>query len=652
MPKLLQIVSHGRISLAVLLLAALALTAISTTGHLGRASAATYPADSTGDGGDRNTAGDGCDDSLGGCTPPAAVPQPSALPSTDGEWSAPMAWPLVGVHAALLPTGKVLHFSWPQTAPGAEAWTWDPGTGTLAPALTSRFIFCGSQSFLPDGRLLVTGGTKPLSPPETPYGIKDINVFDPSTETWTYTGDMQVGRWYPTNVALPDGRTLVLSGFDEQNNLTDLVEVYDPDSGMQVVPGANRFLALYPWMHVLPSGKVFHAGPENVTSTFDPATATWQGVAFNNYGYRNGGASVLLPLRPPDYSPRVLILGGGTNTAEIIDLGEPIPTWRYTAPMNYARHHSNVTLLPDGRVLVVGGHAANESPILQAEIFDPVSETWTLVATMQRPRVYHSTAVLLPDGRVLAAGSNGEYTAEVYNPPYLFQGPRPQISSAPGAVSYGGSFQVPTPDAQDIARVVLIRPMAVTHSVDTEQRYLELEFGAAAGLLTVNAPPNPNLAPPGYYMLYVVNSAGVPSAATFIRLGATIDSDGDGLTDDDEINIHGTDPNNPDTDGDGFNDGVEVSMGTLPLDACPATNVANDEDPDAWPPDAADDQDADVGDVLQLFGDPDGNGLNVILTPSEYTPRSDFDADGDVDVGDLIAAFGNGTMLTSCAPPV
>ena len=219
----------------------------------------------------------------------ASALQPSAQPSTEGEWSAPMDWPLIGIHAALLPTGKVLHYSWPRTAPGAEAWTWDPETGTLAPALTSRYIFCSSQSFLPDGRLLVTGGTDPLSPPFTPYGTKDINIFDPSTETWTYAGDMQVGRWYPTNVALPDGRTLVFSGLDEQSNLTDVVEVYDPSSGMQVVPGANKLLALYPRMHVLPSGKVFHAGPENVSSTFDPATATWEAVAFTQYGYRNGG---------------------------------------------------------------------------------------------------------------------------------------------------------------------------------------------------------------------------------------------------------------------------------------------------------------------------------------------------------------------------
>ena len=474
---------------------------------------------------------------------------------------------------------------------------------------------------------------------------------------------MQVGRWYPTNVALPDGRTLVFSGLDEQSNLTDVVEVYDPSSGMQVVPGANKLLALYPRMHVLPSGKVFHAGPENVSSTFDPATATWEAVAFTKYGYRNGGASILLPLQPPDYSPKVLILGGGspvTNTAEIIDLGDPSPVWHYTAPLNYARHHPNVTILPNGRVLVVGGHAGDESPVLQAEIFDPVSETWTEVATMQRPRVYHSTAVLLADGRVLAAGSDGELTAEIYNPSYLFQGSRPQISSAPDAVFYGSSFQVPTPDAQDIAKVILIRPSAVTHSVDTEQRYVELEFATGTGLLTVQAPPSPNLAPPGYYMLSVISSAGVPSEATFIRLGATTDSDGDGLTDDDEINIYGTDPMVADTDGeglgdgdevnvygtspllidsdgDGFDDGTEVFIGTDPTNACSATPDADDEDPDPWPPDFRDDQTVDINDLL---GDPISfkDSFGATDPDAKYFRRYDLNMDGSIDILDLLGA--------------
>ncbi len=550
---------------------------------------------------------------LGGVSPGAALaPQPSEDPSIIGEWAAPMAWPVIGVHAALLRTGKVLHYSWPETTPGAEAWLWDPETETLEPALADRNVFCGAHAFLPNGRLLVTGGSTAVSEQDA-RGSKDINVFDPFTETWTYVGDMQVGRWYPTNITLPDGRILVVSGLDEQNELTDLVEVYNPSSGMQVVAGANKLFTIYPRMHVLPSGKVFHAGPENLSSTFDPATLTWQGVAFNNYGYRGMGTSVLLPLEPPDYRPKVLILGGGmpsTDTAEIIDLADPRPAWSYTASMNHARRHTNAVLLPDGKVLVAGGTKGGlaKSPVFQAEIFDPVSETWTAVASMDRPREHHSTAILLPDGRVLAAGSDGEFTTEIYSPPYLFQGPRPRISYAPGAISYGSSFQVPSPDTQDIATVALIRPSAMTHSVNTEQRYVELEFETSTDVLTVQAPPSRNLAPPGYYMLFVINSQGVPSEATFIRLGATSDSDGD---------------------GDGFTDGEEGVMGTDPNDNCP-DNTSHD----AWPPDIDNDRIVGVFDILSMSA-----ALNVGAVwgvDPEFRFRYDLDADKVIGVFDIL----------------
>ena len=451
---------------------------------------------------------------------------PSAQAATIGEWSVPASWPGVAVHSALLPTGKVLASSYPQGGGGSAAWLWNPATEALEAVPLGRNIFCSGQSFLADGRLLVTGGHQG---PEEAAGRPDIHLFDPFTEEWTQVGEMAVGRWYPTNVSLGGGRTLVFAGNDEAGIPTDLVEVYDPVSGMAVVPGANVTLPTYPRMHVLPSGKVFDAGPQNITFTFDPATVTGQKVGSNNYGFRGGGTSVLLPLQPPEYRPKVLIVGGGggdiepaTNTAEIIDLADPAPTWGFTVSMNHARRNLNAVLLPDGKVLVIGGNSTGQemNPVFQAEIFDPASETWTAVASMQRPRVYHSTAVLLPDGRVVAAGSDGEPTAEVYSPPYLFQGPRPQISFAPEAISYGNSFEISTPDAQDIAKVVLIRPAAVTHSVNMEQRYLELNFQAGAISLTAQVPANRNLAPPGYYMLFIVNSDGVPSEAIFTRLAA------------------------------------------------------------------------------------------------------------------------------------
>jgi len=195
--------------------------------------------------------------------------------------------------------------------------------------------------------------------------------------------------------------------------------------------------------------------------------------------------------------------------------------------MASARAYHNLTVLPDGMVLVTGGSGSTDvfdlSPaVLQAELWSPSTETWSPLASMDVPRLYHSTALLLPDGRVLVTGSGrwgfDQLSAQVYSPPYLFKGTRPAITAAPAQTSYGSTFTVSTPDASRIAKVSLIRPGSVTHAFDQDQRFVPLTFQAITGGLSVQAPANANLAPPGYYMLFIVDTDGVPSVGAFVQL--------------------------------------------------------------------------------------------------------------------------------------
>jgi hypothetical protein len=230
-----------------------------------------------------------------------------------------------------------------------------------------------------------------------------------------------------------------------------------------------------------------------------------------------------------------MILGGGnpaTPTTETIDLSAATLKWQSGPMMSQPRIEMNATILPNGKVLALGGSANDENAAtasLNADLYDPDTNTFSAAGANVYPRLYHSGSVLLPDARVLLVGGNparGGYEKhiEIYSPSYLFDAtgslaPRPAITSVtPNAFSHGGTFQVYTSDAANIASVVLVRPGAATHAFDMEQRMVGLSFTVGTGVLNVQAPPNGNIAPPGYYMLFALNSAGVPSVATFVQV--------------------------------------------------------------------------------------------------------------------------------------
>ncbi len=192
-------------------------------------------------------------------------------------------------------------------------------------------------------------------------------------------------------------------------------------------------------------------------------------------------------------------------------------------------------------MLATGGNSSGaplvdlNNGVYNAEDWDPATGKWTTLAAEQVTRQYHSTALLLPDGRVLSAGGGICGTCDqvgylakngqVFSPPYLFKkdgsgelAPRPQITAAPSEVTYNSPFSISTPDPASIRKVALVRLGAVTHSVNMEQRYVPLSTTTGVGAINATAPANANIAPPGYYMLFLIDSNGVPSVSKMVRV--------------------------------------------------------------------------------------------------------------------------------------
>ena len=362
-------------------------------------------------------------------------------------------------------------------------------------------LFCAGHSFLADGRLFVAGGHI-----QNGVGLPNATTYDPFTNLWTSVPNMNAGRWYPTATTLANGDMLVVSGSIDstvgENRLPGVFQVQSDT--WRDLTNAQISLDLYPRMHLAPNGRVFNSAPSTVTRYLDTSgTGAWTVVANRSVNvYRDYGSSVMYD------DGKVLVAGGAdppTNTAEVIDLNGSNPAWRSVASMAFARRQQNATLLPDGKVLVTGGTSGpgfnnTNTPVFAAEMWDPATENWTTMASAQIPRLYHSAAVLLPDGRLLSTGGNGYTQTEIYEPPYLFKGARPTITSAPANVGYGQTFFVETPDVASVTQVTWIRLSSTTHAFDMNQRINRLSFSQVAGGLNVVAPSNrePGTARPLY----------------------------------------------------------------------------------------------------------------------------------------------------------
>ena len=484
-----------------------------------------------------------------------APPPPEDGPAAVGRWTVLGSnMPIRAIHATVLQNGKVLLLAGSGNnldrfnAGTFDAAVWDPVANTFQVLGVPKDMFCSGHVTLADGRVLIQGGTKsyPSSAGGADYGgLKDTWVFDPGTSTFSDAPDANEGHWYPTLTALGNGNVWMGGGLKEDTTGAVNTEYWDAQAGQWKptwqVPQTWSFWGLYPHMMLLSDGRLFYSGghvfgnglPGTGASIYDWQNATIADVpGLRQKDMRDQSASVLLP---PAQDQRVIITGGGNinsnlpaiNLTDIIDLKSANPAYQGAANLpGDGKMYVNATILPDRTVLTTNGGRFNRDDsanVLTAAVFDPASGTWKSVVADPVGRNYHSTAVLLPDGRVAVVGSNPgdgsfELRISVYEPPYLFKTTRPVIQSAPASVTYGQTFTFPVTTDNTIRWAQFMRPMSATHQADPNMRLVELPVLVSGGVATASVPSNPNLLPPGPYMLTVTDSRGIPSRAQWVMV--------------------------------------------------------------------------------------------------------------------------------------
>jgi YVTN family beta-propeller protein len=456
-----------------------------------------------------------------------------AQPQLDGVWSQVYNWPLISVHAAMTPEGRVLTYG--TKADGTQTGffiydLWDPAAGpsgghTTLDNRTATDIFCSSQVIMPDtGNILISGGDNWTGTGTTNTGNNNSNVFSSSGNTLTRSPvNMNRARWYSSSTVLVNGDIYIQGG----SGGGDFPEVRQQNGSFRLLStaGTGGFDSSFPRNFLAPDGRVFGydtAGRMYFINTAGTGSVTTQGqLPSANAGWTSSAAM----FRPG----KILQIGGNSNGATVIDINGPVPVATPTQSMSTKRMWVSATVLPDGKVLATGGSEV-ENQLTgvnnRAEIWNPATGSWRLGPAAVKARLYHSGALLLPDATVLVSGGGApgpqvNTNAEIYYPPYLFDSSgafalRPRITSWPSTAEAGDTLTLGVEG--NIARVVLLKTGSTTHSVNMDQRYVELPFTASGTTLTAQLPARATDAPPGFYMMFAVDSAGVPSMAKMLRI--------------------------------------------------------------------------------------------------------------------------------------
>lgn len=479
-----------------------------------------------------------------------APPPTSGTPSQVGSWQVlGTNMPIRNLHSTLLSDGRLLMIAGSGNDGNAfaagtfKATVWNPNANTFTDVPVPYDMFCVGHATLPDGKVLVAGGTAAYPTasqgPTTFTGSAHSYYFDPKDNQFHPLLDMQGAHWYPTLTKLGNGDIWAAGGLNENASGSVLTEMFSSSAmgwlNKNNVPQTWSFWGLYPHMYLLNDGRLFYSGghtfgnglPGSGASLYNWQTAQmWDVAGLRNKDLRDQAGSVLLP---PAQDQRVMIVGGGntqTNTpainqTDIIDLSQANPAYVPGPDLpGPGKLYLNLLNLPDRTVFSANGAQYNRSGNVDtAAIYRPSSNDWLSIDPDPVSRNYHSSAILLPDGRVAVFGSNPldntfELRISVYSPPYLFQNGRPGITQAPASATYGQSFGLQV--SGTVKSASLMSPMSATHQTDTNARLVDLPLSGSGTSLTATVPANSNLLPPGPYMLTVLDTNNVPSVAKWV----------------------------------------------------------------------------------------------------------------------------------------
>jgi hypothetical protein len=473
-------------------------------------------------------------------------------PGVAGQWSAVYETEVVPIFQAVLPNGKVLIWdsvgdNAAETYPGhtfTRVMVWNPANNTFKRVDVQGYnIFCAGFAHLPNGNVLVAGGNKDAGLD----GIVQTHIFNWRTETWSRGPDMAAGRWYPSVAATATGELAIVGGGPAT------AEVYQTNGTLRSLPGFTNTTyggRAYPFLTSRNDVLLGLIGPYDTTYTVN---TSGRGAVVGT-GVRDGKRRDYGSFATYDIG-KSLVVGGGnlaedgahrvpTKTSVIVNNNSGlVPTVTATGSMSSGRRQHNTTVLADGSVLVTGGQTSSgpdglvdlDHAVTSAELWNPATGLWTVLSSASRIRVYHSTATLLPDGRVMTGGGGIcascttagylEKNIEYFSPPYLYKkdgsgqlADRPVISTAPASIPIHANFSITSAQAAKVMKVALVGLGDATHSVDQGQRYVPLRFTVSGTTLTVTGPQTGGVAPPGYYMLFITDSAGVPSVAKVVQV--------------------------------------------------------------------------------------------------------------------------------------